>query len=757
MRFASRSRGHQCIYHEMKGFLGIGTSTTSVLEKALKDRTRGNFERAFRRLEDGLKKDPKEVAIYKALIDTALESGDSRLACQFFRDASKRVPDRFEELLRFATHRVGTYDDSFLATFLFELTVNARKLEDAESVLAALKDHTAAEALKRFREKSQNIANSSAGHHTLKRDLANRSIAEALLCLRGRLFGEAAKLLVGVLDQDAREHEYIEPFLVHAERRIPRQGEIAYALGCAHAAARRYPKAVEKLVKGATTAPALAAASLARLEAMQDEPSVSREHLDLSLARLYLVTGRDDQADRCIRAIREDRPFKSPALLDLIKHHLDDDGERRLLDYLFVDVSLAAGKTDLALKRLKWIYKHPKHRTDFVRWLDRKTQQQFLPVEILLFLGQMMLEEGMGAKAVEIFRDILNHAPGEAPAVRDIIENYDSDPAVRELASEISVPQTRGGTFDVEHFGQREFTLSDSDPEPAESEPVPPTDPEIEPATTDDTCAESNDDDNDIVRDVEHFFGDAENEYPTGEPGENDEPLVAERPADVEPDAPVQTDTIWPDPIDVQERAVDLPESVPSLREDATVETPTSDFDPDVETTSKESGREDDVGETHQDASQPEDFDTLYFRFKQGTLAHDEILGLAALGSRIGKWDELKELLKFEPKNLAEEIERKRLLAEYYSVTDQPLSALVVLKTVQLNTLSRAERRKFLIKIADCYKSLNRFDAAHSVYLRLISENPDVESIEMMARQNYENYLRDLSGCAPVLERVTSV
>ena len=149
------------------------------------------------------------------------------------------------------------------------------------------------------------------------------------------------------------------------------------------------------------------------------------------------------------------------------------------------------------------------------------------------------------------------------------------------------------------------------------------------------------------------------------------------------------------------------------------------------------------------------DFDEFYGRFKKGALAHARIFDLLECAQRLGKTAEMKEILSFNPENMDEEIRRKYYLAEYYLDTNSPLAALIILRTIHVAGLSRKRRSKFLLKIAYCYQALHQFDAAHSVYLRILSEDPDFADAERLARLNYGRYLAYLSGGVPVLEKVT--
>jgi tetratricopeptide (TPR) repeat protein len=163
------------------------------------------------------------------------------------------------------------------------------------------------------------------------------------------------------------------------------------------------------------------------------------------------------------------------------------------------------------------------------------------------------------------------------------------------------------------------------------------------------------------------------------------------------------------------------------------------------------------TGAKDEPAELPEDFDSLYRAFLNGTLDRGRVLDLAGQAFDEGRMIEMKRLLAFEPANLGEDIARKYQLARYYLAMDRPMSALVALKTVQLGALSREERKTFLLRIADCYRKLHNHEAAHGVYLRIMSDHPGDPAVEAVAKTNYSRYVEAAAGAAPALEKLTDL
>ena len=96
----------------------MNAKVSSTLDKVGQDRSRSHFEKALSRLEDGIKKHPKELRLYTEAVDVAMESGESLKALQFFKQAQKRLPDDMFELWTFAADKVGLYNDPIIGRYL---------------------------------------------------------------------------------------------------------------------------------------------------------------------------------------------------------------------------------------------------------------------------------------------------------------------------------------------------------------------------------------------------------------------------------------------------------------------------------------------------------------------------------------------------------------------------------------------------------------------------------------------------------------
>jgi tetratricopeptide (TPR) repeat protein len=238
-------------------------------------------------------------------------------------------------------------------------------------------------------------------------------------------------------------------------------------------------------------------------------------------------------------------------------------------------------------------------------------------------------------------------------------------------------------------------------------------------------------------------------------------PTAAEAPpqADMQrlqeiPAAPEQRPTISPEPIEARPEEPALPgvkdADTPSETEPAKVAGTANE-------TETASGTEAAGAAPAAQPESPPDFDSLYQSFIAGRLDHGRMLEAAGRALDEARMKEMKEILAFEPSNLGEDVSRKYMLAAYYLAVERPLQALVVLRSVHLNALGREERKNFMLRIAQCYRELHNFEAAHSVFLRILGDHPGSEDVERMAKSNYARYIEAAAGAVPALEKVSTV
>ena len=118
----------------------MSTKAPSILQKVQHDRGRGNYDKALKRLTDGIRKYPGEVELFKEAVEVGLEAGESFEAVQFFRRAYVKFPAKAFELWQHAQDNVEKFNDPVLAKFMIEHAIKKRELQQAYEVAAKLKD-----------------------------------------------------------------------------------------------------------------------------------------------------------------------------------------------------------------------------------------------------------------------------------------------------------------------------------------------------------------------------------------------------------------------------------------------------------------------------------------------------------------------------------------------------------------------------------------------------------------------------------------
>jgi tetratricopeptide (TPR) repeat protein len=697
-----------------------------------------------------------------------------------------------------------------------------------------------------------------------RNEMMVNTLAEALLCIRSKRFQDGARAFVQILDDKPVEHQVLTPYLTTLQKRNPQRGGIAYALGCSCLAAEEWDRGINMILQGVSLAPTNADDACERIEALRDVPGVSVARVELALAELKILRGEEREAVEMLRKVLDRSETKASEILDLLETHIDEDRDLPALDYLYIETAMIASRSAHALQHIKRVYADRRRSGELLTWLDEKSKDRPMTAEMLACYGEMLLEQQMYERAIEVLRDLLSKEPHQAVSVRELVAAHrSSNTAVADYYDELAGGETHRGPdddgFSIEHYGSRDFTLDgkDRDPQPREVTPertvgttssvrrgkftraawdddiferersmdlggaddaeTSPEEGAIEMglerssgiaamndevadisasvAATDEMRAETSAsvDRTDDVRVEASAAVDAADDTGVEEPACIDaaddtgveEPACidaaddagVEEPAciDATDDALGQSDDGrgpsggWAESIEVSgttgssdewddEEASASRSSAGTQDEIPSGDIPVHSGEPILLGMSDILGDDEGAGETGEETtSEAADFDSRCRAFANGDLDNDEVLALIERAARSGRMDAMKKLLEFKPDNLAQEVKRKYYLTEYYLREDQPLSALVVLKTVNINGLGKEERKGFLLKHAYCYQQLNQFDAAQSAYLRIMSEYPEDRAVEDMAKACYQRYLQSSESSGPVLEKVGSL
>lgn len=745
----------------------MNAKVSSTLDKAGQDRSRSNFDKALSRLEDGIKKHPKALSLYTEAVDVAMEAGESLKALQYFKQAQRRLPDDLFELWTFAADKVGKYNDPIVGRYLVEQAIKNREVETASSLLADLKDHTADELLQRVRTKKQALSSAIGGGLAARDEVFLYAITEALLCVRLSRFPEAMNGVIRVLDEKPDAHKLIEPFLVHIESRHKEKGEAVFALGCCYLAATKYEAGVDKLIRAANITPALMPEAIKRIESLGDKSGIPLDKRDLQMAEMHLAHKNAERAGGLLRGILDRDPAKATPVIELLETHVLDIGDDLRLHFLFIDAALGLGRKDTAIGHLKKIYQKQNHRKELLAWLEEKTQVPGTDSGILLFFGEAALKEGMHGKALEIFKEILSHGIQEEPTIKELLSRHQSAPLIRHFfndrfgAATVRLSATTNTFENYDDFDLAETrwgrdsqsapvsrptttikqveTHIDTEANTSDRQEAPPQKNEERPDLGIDNCEFSLGG----LTDPDTEAGQPETDDASAgfEPAGNGDDLFDYLSKNFAASEEPEDSAAVPAGDRHNDDFLDKASGFSFAPTDKTVE-----FSPETPTEPEE-----DLDEC------PKDFETLYQMFSEGRIDNPAAIELIERALCEGRLEEMKTVLAFTPANIGEDMARRRLLADYYLEIERPLSALIALKSINMNGLSKEERIAHLTSIATCYRALHNFEAAHSVFLRLLSEQPGAADIERMAESNYELYLQSVTGSAPSLEKVSSL
>ena len=196
----------------------------SILEKVGKERSKGNYSKALRRLIDGLDKYPGELQLYRDVIELSLEAGEPIQTMKFFKKAMSRFPGEKEGLWEYAMTQVKRFGDPALGKYLLEQAVKNWNLISGYRVVKYFDERTARDLLTRTRKKKESLSSALKGGHVLTGELAINAISEAILNLRTGRISEAIRLFIDRMDEDPQVCTEVDPFLQEVETAFPQKG-----------------------------------------------------------------------------------------------------------------------------------------------------------------------------------------------------------------------------------------------------------------------------------------------------------------------------------------------------------------------------------------------------------------------------------------------------------------------------------------------------------------------------------------------------
>jgi tetratricopeptide (TPR) repeat protein len=761
----------------------------SIMEKVAKERSKGNHSKALRRLTDTLDKYPDELELYRQVVELSLEAGESLLSVKYFKKALSRFVDDRNSLWEYAMNQVKQFNDPVLGKFLLEQSVKNWNLVSAYRIAKYFDERTTRDLLARLRKKKESMSSALRGGLALSSELAINALSEAILNLRAGHIPEAIRLFLERMDDNSETCSQFEPLLLDLEKEFPHKGVVQLAIGGCYLLSGRENKGAKKMAQAVKMNASLGEEATNRLEESCRDIDSPPESLEMALLEIFLAQGNTSKASEQARSIIGTKPHQTQYILDHLQKILSEQRGDWTIDKLYLDISLESDQIQRILRHLKGFSRDVNTKRDLYDWLQNHLKNSNLPVEMMIFFGQDVLDAGRPEWAVEILRETLIKYPSDKPIVTKLLEkSRQVSPLIEEFYLEIAGQDTteqQTSGFDIHHFERSEFSLSNYGDVGLEAAPEnessrPDTPPAVETLTSEPWPIES------PVASLETTSGLEVDEWPrsTSKPGSGLSSVsrevsgperetatagdwtVAAATAAAEklsagPTAepitePVAEPTAEPiaEPITepvAEPTAEPITEPVAEPTAEPTAEPIT---EPVAEPTAEPIAEPVPAGPDRQNRLESE-FDRDYRHFLAGNLNNSTTLNLIDTALNLGKLEAARELLSFQPINSEEFSRRILCLAELHIHQNHVLPALIALKSIVQEALPAEEKQTFLRRLATCYRELQMYEAANSVLIEILNDKPANPVIEQLAKLNYEDYLNECCEGTLVLEKTS--
>jgi tetratricopeptide (TPR) repeat protein len=724
---------------------------TSALQKAQQERKRGQFAKAVKRLEQAIEMFPDELDLYLEAIDNCLDGGEVLQATNFLKTVQEKFTRDRDRVSQFVREKLQAVHDPSLARSVVEHAVKRRDLEAAIAFLEDVPDHTVRDLFSRAKTKMQSLKSATHGGYALRGEMVTNELTNALLSVRLGNMKEAMATLVKILEDKPVEYKMLDPFLASLEVKHPKSGRIRFARGCALRAAANEVDAIHRLVEAARLEQTCAPLCVDQLKAMI-EHSRQAQKVQRALAEVLLIKGDLDDAAATLRDYLGTSAENAREIIMLVRPYIDPAHGLNACTWLAIDAALSIEQSSIALDILRPLQQRGGHGPALYEWLEAKTAVGFLSPDIMMFHGSLAIEQKQVERAAEVLGAVCTTSPQHVSVVLSIIDRHRSaHPALEALWTQHAPKETAEGeaasddTSDFQMFENTEFKLEgakDLDPAapkphadateahfaklPPFSKPAAGAAPEpggrrpLPKKTLMETQELSFDEDTPDAGEVteSHLNNVAQKLYDAG--------AAAFFHIDGgEPSLPAGDD------------------AAPAQAAHARSERPAvaAGPPPAAEAPSPPSG----VIELAAGSSPPGEPDP------------GDRLARIARAAEDGRLEELHELLKFEPKNGAEQFARHYYEAEYLALRNRPLQALEVLARLDAPGLGDEEKRRVWFKIAVCQRMTQNFAGANDTLRRLVELFPDNPEYARLKRRNDEQLLDEQGREATVLEKTSSL
>lgn len=779
MRFAYSDRTAR-----PRGSNTMSEKSASIIQKAQQERKRGQFDRALKRLEQGIAASPEELDLYLEAIDTAIEAGELAKATNLLRSVQEKFSKERERVQDFVREKLQTVHDPSLARCAVEFAVKQRNLEAALDMLSNVPDHTIRELLKRAATKAQSFKSAAHGGNGLRGETVVNELTNAVLSMRLGSMKESMSTLVGIVEEKPAEHKAIDAFLAALATHNPKAGLIRHARGCALRAGGNEIDAIHMFVDASRLESACAPAAAEQLRAMlasSHHPGKVRR----ALAETLLLKGDIDDAAQTLREYLAENPENTREVIMLLRPFIDPANGLNACTWLALEQALTFEQGALILDLMRPIQARGLG-TELLPWLEAH-KPTLPPAELTIFHASLALDAKQYEHAADMLDEVCTASPQDVPAVLTMIDRHrNADIAIDMLhrkysrVEETTDAATSSGDDGFQTFEANEFRLGSSSGVPprasAASPSSPPTQEKPKPRFNSSpfSSSENNDvldretagkpmiertelsldDDGSVHHETdafelteEHVSNVAQKLYETGaavffhidDESAGGQPTVAtEAPASLA-SASVEIDA---------STVVTTPESVES---DIVLASAASD-PVESSTPAAEHG----ISEPVSDFAN-ETFEQRYERFSRRELPNTAILALLEEAVEEGHVSELHELLYFEPQTIEEHFARYYYQAEYHILSNRPIQALEILAHLDTPDLQTAEKQRVWYKIAVAQRAMRNFEGANETLGRLVASFPDREEFVRLKRRNLEQSIEEQSLAAVTLEKTSSL
>lgn len=443
----------------------MDNKVSSILEKALQEKRKGNHHKALERLNEALQKFPDQVELYLEAADVCLEAGESLKATQFLKKAEGRFAGERERIDSFGRERMRTLKDPILGKFLLDQAIKHRDLSRASDMLDDLQERNVRELLQRTRQKKQTVASATNSGHTLTGEAVVVAVGEGLLYLRLGRMKEALRAFLDILEEKPVENDVLEPFFAGMEKKHPNAARVRYAYACSLMVSEQYEKAVSRFVQAVKLDAKLSDECLQQLRDLSGKFESPPEYLQDALVEILLVKGEVQRATELLRELLAKNPDKAKHILELTQPFVENIGECAVIHFVYVDAALHAEQPLRALDMLRKLCREESRRPEVLQWLEGKSANRFLPTDIMLFHAELALQAGNTDRGVEILEAVANNSPNDVPTILTVVEKHkERDPRLVKLLEKYAKETPVTGASDdgsgFEHFENKEFRFS---------------------------------------------------------------------------------------------------------------------------------------------------------------------------------------------------------------------------------------------------------------------------------------------------------